>query len=130
MTVMPSFLYTIDNVRRTFSRKHIQNLRGAGFQHILPGSGGIGTNVWRADHVIQRQERFRNARLLREYIQASTRYMAGLQRVQQSLVVNHAATGRVDDHHALLHLRKGSCIQQMLGFVRTVSGWQRPWLRC
>ena len=31
MTVMPSFLYAIDNVRRTFSRKHIQNLRDAGF---------------------------------------------------------------------------------------------------
>lgn len=118
MTVMPSFLYAIDNVRRTLSRKHIQNLRGAGFQHILPGSGGVGANVWRADHVIQRQERFRNARLLREYIQASTRHTAGSQRVQQGFMVNHTASSRVDDHHTLLHLRKGSCIQQMPGLDR------------
>ena len=96
----------------------IADLLGHLQRHILLRFGGGGAQVRRRDHFLVAEQDIFLGGLGLEHVQCRAGDMAIVQCSFQGMFVNQAATGAVDDAHALLGPGDGVGRQDVLGFRR------------
>ena len=91
---------------------------------VLLRLGGGGAEMRGADHVRQVEKRAVGRRFDLEHVEGCAGDVAGVQRLGQRRLVDQAATGAVDDAHALLGLGQVLARQDVAGLVgqRHVQG--------
>src|SRR6185436_1763342 len=83
-------------------------------RHLLLCLARRRAQVRARDQILVLEQRRRLRRLLAEHVQRRARQLAGRQRLEHRVLVDHAAARAVDQVRALLHLREGGRAEQVL----------------
>ena len=94
-------------------KHHASGLRGDSLLRL----GGLGADVRRGHHLRVGRESVVRRRLLRENVQARPRELAGLERGEQGLGVDHTAAAHIDDRRAVLHQGDARFVEHVPGLV-------------
>ena len=112
----------VDSASRNTSCQIVDDLLCNADRHILLRLRRRGTDVRRADEIIQRQQwMVRSDRLLLEDIERGTGDLAVFQGLIQVLLADNPASGAIDDSYTVLHRRNGGRVDHVLRLARQRS---------